>query len=81
MEWVIERRQGNAHGGDQYARLSRSGRIVWGSLHHAEVFPYAAEAQRFAHKHALEGRVQRLVRSGQDGSYWLVLRSDGSHNG
>jgi hypothetical protein len=81
MEWVIEQRRGNAHGGDVYLRRSRAGNLVWGDLHDAKVFDYASEAQKFLHKVGEEGRVVQLIRSSQKDSFWLVSRPDGSHNG
>jgi len=81
MEWVIEQRRGNAHGGDRYLRVSRKENYVWGGLHDAEVFPFASKAQKFLHKSGEEGQVVKLVRSSPEDSFWLVQRPDGSHNG
>jgi len=63
MEWVIEVRRGNAHGGDRYIRRSRTGNLMWGSLRRAEVFRYASDAHEVARHH--EGAaVVRLIREG-----------------
>jgi len=81
MEWVIEQRRGNAHGGDVYLRKSQAGNLVWGDLRDARVFQFASKAQKFLHKSGQEGHVVRLIRSSPKDSFWLVSRPDGSHNG
>ena len=81
MEWVIEQRRGNDHGGDRYLRKSKAGNLVWGDLHDARVFNYASKAQKFLHKSGEDGLVVELNRSSPEDSFWLIMRPDGSHNG